>query len=105
MSWNDRAGTRNTSLEVSVRPSVGQVARTGGLLLSLAVADLDAYLTALRQQGVDAGPVRLPDGVRGARLRDPDGNEIELVEADGRSHDRTPGWLEVVSAPPPQGGN
>src|SRR5690606_29599944 len=34
-------------VEVSVRPSVGQVARTGGLLLSLAVADLDAYLTAL----------------------------------------------------------
>jgi catechol 2,3-dioxygenase-like lactoylglutathione lyase family enzyme len=79
--------------------------RIGALVLSLAVADLDAYLTALRQEGVEAGPVLLPDGARGARLRDPDGNELELVEADAEIAERTAGWFEVVSGPPTRGGN
>ncbi len=79
--------------------------RIGAMVLSLAVADLDAYLSALRQEGVEAGPVLLPDGARGARLRDPDGNELELVEADSGIEARTAGWFEVVSAPPPRGGN
>jgi catechol 2,3-dioxygenase-like lactoylglutathione lyase family enzyme len=79
--------------------------RVGSLVLSLAVADLDAYLTALRQEGVDAGPLLMADGARGARLRDPDGNELELVEADGVVQARTAGWFEVVSAPPARGGN
>lgn len=83
----------------------GERERIGALVLSLAVADLDAYLTALRQEGVDAGPVLLPDGARGARLRDPDGNELELVEADSGIEARTAGSFEVVSAPPARGGN
>ena len=84
-------------------------ARIGALVLSLAVADLDAYLSALRQEGVEAdGPLALNDGGRGARLRDPDGNELELVEAESaaaRAGARTAGWLEVLRAPPVQGGN
>jgi catechol 2,3-dioxygenase-like lactoylglutathione lyase family enzyme len=80
-------------------------ARVGALVLSLAVADLDAYLSALRQEGVEAGPLLLPDGARGARLRDPDGNELELVEADSGIEERTAGWFEVVSGPPPSGVN
>lgn len=78
--------------------------RIGALVLSLAVADLDAYLSALRQEGVEADPVALEEGRRGARLRDPDGNEIELVEAEPAARRgaraRTAGWLEVLRAPP-----
>jgi catechol 2,3-dioxygenase-like lactoylglutathione lyase family enzyme len=85
--------------------------RIGAVVLSLAVADLDAYLSALRQEGVEAdGPVALSQGRRGARLRDPDGNELELVEAEPApiarlGGGRTAGWLEVLRAPPLKLGN
>lgn len=95
-------------VSVSVRAAATadeQRAWIGNLVLSLAVADLDAYLSALRQEGVEAGPVLMADGARGARLRDPDGNELELVEADCGREARAAGSLEVVSAPPSRGGN
>jgi catechol 2,3-dioxygenase-like lactoylglutathione lyase family enzyme len=86
--------------------------RIGAVVLSLAVADLDAYLSALRQEGVEAdGPLALAEGGRGARLRDPDGNELELVEAEPEpvahrgARARIAGWLEVLRAPPLKRGN
>jgi catechol 2,3-dioxygenase-like lactoylglutathione lyase family enzyme len=93
------------AIEAALNDGSCERERIGALVLSLAVADLDAYLTALRQEGVDAGPLLMADGARGARLRDPDGNELELVEADGAEEARTAGWLEVVSSPPADGGN
>jgi catechol 2,3-dioxygenase-like lactoylglutathione lyase family enzyme len=54
---------------------VGDAARAGHALLTLAVADLDGYLTELAGRGLMA-----ESGEGRARLRDPDGNMITLFQ-------------------------
>jgi len=60
-------------------PSRSTEQRLGWQCLALEVADMDAALALLRQQGVEAtwGPLVRPDYAR-AEIRDPDGNPIEL---------------------------
>jgi glyoxylase I family protein len=60
-------------------PSRSTEQRLGWQCLALEVADMDAALALLRQQGVEAtwGPLVRQDYAR-AEIRDPDGNPIEL---------------------------
>jgi catechol 2,3-dioxygenase-like lactoylglutathione lyase family enzyme len=52
--------------------------RLGWQCLALEVEDMDAALSALKAEGVEAawGPMKRPDYAR-AEIRDPDGNPIE----------------------------
>jgi predicted enzyme related to lactoylglutathione lyase len=55
--------------------------RSGSALLNLEVPDLDETLARLAERGLTAGPVRTGDGrTRFATLKDPDGNQVTLLE-------------------------
>lgn len=56
----------------------------GNGIVTLAVSDLEAATTELRQRGVATGPIE-PEGEAGHKSvpRDPDGNSIALVEVSG----------------------
>lgn len=55
--------------------------RAGGGLVSVAVAGLEATVTALGARGVPAGPIEpVGDAGHKALVTDPDGNVIALVE-------------------------
>jgi lactoylglutathione lyase len=60
-------------------------------MVSLRVDDLDAYLAGVTARGADvvAGPVEFGGRVRGAYLRDPEGNLIEIQQ-----------WLQVRDGGP-----
>lgn len=75
-----------TTLEVMCYPQAkapipprGAETRLGWQCLALEVEDMDAALSALKEQGVEPawGPMKRPDYAR-AEIRDPDGNPIEL---------------------------
>lgn len=53
----------------------------GPTMLNYRVADMDALVAALKQEGVEiiAGPVTEPNG-KFAWIRDPEGNKVELWE-------------------------
>jgi len=54
--------------------------RAGSSLFNLAVDDLDAHITALRDQGLHPEDlVEAAKGVRLSTLTDPDGNTIRLI--------------------------
>ncbi len=56
-------------------------ANAGHSALTIAVANLEAEVAALRSRGVEPGPVE-PVGTVGveSKLADPDGNQLTLVE-------------------------
>lgn len=65
---------------------VSDAERAGNGLLTLIVDDLEAQLAALRQRGLDPGPIEtLPNAVRRVGLTDPDGNRIQIGQLPGRS--------------------
>lgn len=54
--------------------------RAGTALHTLIVADLDRFLAAARERGVEAGPVEpVGEGMRQAIVADPDGNRLKLA--------------------------
>lgn len=55
--------------------------RAGASSITLAVDDLDATLTTLQANGIQAGQKSDTSSVRTAMLRDPDGNRIVLAQA------------------------
>jgi lactoylglutathione lyase len=80
------------ALALFLRQSMTDVLGTGSLpvdppgqdqfMLIFGVEDVDAEVERIRQQGVETllGPKDFPDwGYRGAYLRDPDGNLVELL--------------------------
>ena len=80
------------ALALFLRQSMADVLGTGSLtakptgqdpfMLIFGVEDVDAEVQRIRQQGVEIllGPRDFPDwGYRGAYLRDPDGNLVELL--------------------------
>lgn len=78
------AGEEFVSLELQHRPDEGELAIGDGLHhIAIQVDDLGATIAALRQSGLEPGPVGNPGGPDGARtawLQDPDGYRIELVQ-------------------------
>jgi predicted enzyme related to lactoylglutathione lyase len=79
-----------------IAPLADGEAPSGEVVLAIAVADLDAYVSALAQAGVAlVAPLREDGGVRVALVRDPDGNAIELCEREGA----VLGALEIAVRP------
>ena len=61
-------------------------ARAGTGLLTLIVDDLDAWVAAVSDRGIDVGePVTIPGAVRRATIADPEGNRITLGEVPAAS--------------------
>ena len=92
-AFSDRDGTECT-LALYRREVMAEVVGTAALpgecptpcqdrvVLAITTDDLDAAVARMESQGVQfvAGPRAYPDwGMRGAHLRDPDGNLIELI--------------------------
>jgi catechol 2,3-dioxygenase-like lactoylglutathione lyase family enzyme len=58
---------------------VGDADRAGNGLLTMLVADLDAFVAELAARGIAADPVdTAPGAVRRVRVADPDGNRITV---------------------------
>jgi catechol 2,3-dioxygenase-like lactoylglutathione lyase family enzyme len=87
--WYERLVGRPPDMEPHATESVWKLAgsawiyvvedaeRAGRGLLTVIVDDLDAQLAGLAERGVETGPVEtIGDGMRGTRIRDPDGNRI-----------------------------
>ena len=51
-------------------------------MLALDVPDIETSARALRERGVDIGPVEAVPGGRAARFADPDGHRFELHQPD-----------------------
>ena len=66
---------------------VADVARAGGALVAMAVADLDATVALLVQRDVAVGPAVLQgEAGRKAVAVDPDGNSVALIEVAAAGH-------------------
>ncbi len=56
--------------------------RAGTALHTLIVADLEGFLAAARERGVEPGPVEpVGEGMRQAIVTDPDGNRLKVAAA------------------------
>jgi hypothetical protein len=54
--------------------------RAGSALHTLIVADLDGFLAAARERGVEPGPVEpVGEGMRQSIVVDPDGNRLKVA--------------------------
>lgn len=72
---------------VAVREGERKGRDAQGLQIGLAVADLDAARAGLAQRGVVVGEVQTFRGWRWARVVDPEGNALQLVERGGALFD------------------
>ncbi len=57
----------------------------GGGLNTLIVEDLDGFLAAARERGVEPGPIEpVGEGMRQSIVSDPDGNRLKVAAPDSR---------------------
>jgi hypothetical protein len=64
----------------------GHPARPGGALHTLILPEIDGFLAAARERGVETGPVEpVGEGMRQSLVVDPDGNRLKVAApvADG----------------------